>query len=448
MSDITINQPGANAFVFNDQISPETENALRTLLSSPGDAAGKTIQLQGILSNLTPAELSQLETRLEDPKDELSQLGASAFNKPLLEVLPQFFSTPSENFTHMQAALGDPLSMQQDAGTEMSIDQWNYYRNQALPDGQQISAAQTEAMIQAAGGDRSKTMSAADYLALFNATSSTDATAAATQTATAATHPAAASGDPNAIGQEGGTEMTIDQWNYYRNMGPANLQVGAGQTDAMIQAAGGDRSKPIPVQDYLQLLNNTSQGSSTSMTPDQWNALQNLLGSSDPSALQNSLVHGDPAVIIDPPVTGTPDGGSDSSQVTIVSDPTQTDPAAASPATTLARAAQGDLNSADLDGGQTMTIDDWNAIRTNGNPPDVPPLPPISSTQTDAMIAAAGGDRSTPMSVQDYLNLLAQTGDPAAPVPDPVAIADPGLPVDDPAALEQFIRNQLARQIT
>jgi hypothetical protein len=83
--------------------------------------------------------------------------------------------------------------------------------------------------------------------------------------------------------------------------------------------------------------------------------------------------------------------------------------AAQAPDTIHALAVRGNEDAIELDAGTTFTIDQWNHFRANGNPPDVPAMDPVSSTQTDAMIAASGLDRDKPMSVKDYLDLLNKT---------------------------------------
>jgi hypothetical protein len=82
---------------------------------------------------------------------------------------------------------------------------------------------------------------------------------------------------------------------------------------------------------------------------------------------------------------------------------------AQTPQTIHCMAARGDLDAMSMDDGTRFTIDQWNNIRSSGNPPDVPAMAPVSATQADAMLAAAGFDRSQPVSVKDYLALFNRT---------------------------------------
>ena len=87
------------------------------------------------------------------------------------------------------------------------------------------------------------------------------------------------------------------------------------------------------------------------------------------------------------------------------------------PDTIHARAARGDTGSIGLDDSTTFNIDQWAYYRTSGNPPEVPEQAPMSGEQVEAMIAANGGDRSKPITVKEFLDLVAKTNPPVAAVP-------------------------------
>lgn len=242
-----------------------------------------------------------------------------------------------------------------------------------------------------------------------------------------AIHSLAARGDLDAASMDDQTRFSVDQWNAIRASGsppdvPAMAPVSAAQADAMLAAAGFDRSSQIPVKDYLRLFNQTTpdaiharaaQGDANAiafddgsrLTINQWNYFRtngnppDVPAGGSISAAQTDAMIAASGLDADASISVT-------EYLALVSQNT--------PETVHGRAASGDPDAASLDDGTQFTIDEWSYFRANVNP-----AMELSSDQVDAMIEASGLDRGAPLSVKDYLHLVDKTRAEEVSTPPP-----------------------------